>query len=122
MTKLLNSSNVSDLDEMFKLCAPIKDNINIIENIQILFDSLANNIGLTAVEGELNRFGQKNEITLDTVCEIMTNKSIGSEIQRYAEVNNNYLQVHQSSCTNYMYSDLINYLKIDSVDLEGGKL
>ena len=52
-------------------------------------------------------------ITIDTVCETMTNTKLGDPIIRYAAINTQSLWVSQDKCLNFLYSDMIADLKRD---------
>ena len=60
-------------------------------------------------------------ITIDTLCGVMTNKSLGQEIYRYAAVNNLILHTYEQKCLDFSYANMINYLKKTAWNSSAGK-
>ena len=50
-------------------------------------------------------------ITIDTLCGMMTNKSLGQTLYRYAAVNNLTLDTYGEKCLDFSYAGMINELK-----------
>ena len=66
-------------------------------------------------------FLQEDAITIDDLCDVMTNQSIGDELDRYAAVNAMFLY---SDSLNVSYQDYLEFMKNTSWDssaAEGGK-
>lgn len=53
-------------------------------------------------------------ITIETVCDIMTNESSGSAVDRLASVNTLFLNTYQEPCLDYKYDKMIKGIKNDS--------
>lgn len=50
-------------------------------------------------------------ITIDTLCGIMSNDSLGQPLYRYAVVNNLTLDTYGEKCLDFSYANMINDLK-----------
>ncbi|PSN56520.1 hypothetical protein C0J52_14786 [Blattella germanica] len=62
---------------------------------------------------QYNRDNRKSgsNITLDVVCDVMTNESIGTPVHRYAAVNEMLLNDGEENCLDYKYNKMINVLE-----------
>ena len=49
-------------------------------------------------------------ITIDVICRIMTDKSQGSEVERYARVNQLILATYSQKCQDFKYANIISEL------------
>ena len=61
---------------------------------------------------------------MDTLCDIMTDESRGSNIQRYADVNSLILDTYSQPCLNLRYNKLaqsLNHTSWNSVSAKGSK-
>lgn len=58
-------------------------------------------------------------ITIDVVCGIMQNGSLGDEITRYAEVNKVLLEAYGQKCLDFSYSNLVSTLSEESWNSSG---
>lgn len=64
-------------------------------------------------------------ITIDVICGIMTDKSVGDEVDRYAAVNEVILKTYSQPCLDFKYSKMIDGLRQtdwNSSASEGGKI
>ncbi|KAJ9590369.1 hypothetical protein L9F63_016606, partial [Diploptera punctata] len=96
------------INKLFYLCDPIDvKNKNDVSN---LYESLAGNLAGVAQYNKDNREGTHN-ITLDTVCDVMSNQSIGTPVHRFAAVNNILLQASDEKCLDYKYDKMIKELQ-----------
>ncbi|XP_060534670.1 putative serine protease F56F10.1 [Cylas formicarius] len=116
------------LTEMFKLCDPIEDSIENGNDISNFYDNLAGNFAGIAQYNKDNRIGQSPEklnVTLDTLCGIMGNEQSNMlEITRLAQVNALILNMTNQTCTDYVYSKMIDEMRNiswDSESAEGGR-
>ncbi|XP_069679162.1 putative serine protease F56F10.1 [Periplaneta americana] len=95
------------VNKMFKLCDPI----DVLENNDVsnLFESLAGNFAEIAQYNKDNRHfeGTRSDITLDVICGVMTNESLGTPVHRYAAVNNELLLANDQKCLDYKYDKMI---------------
>ncbi|KAG8322018.1 putative serine protease K12H4.7 [Homalodisca vitripennis] len=111
---LKKKSGQKTIDRLFKLCDPIDPtNQNDVWN---LLESLADNF---AVIVQYNKDNVGLPITIDTLCDIMTNKSMGSPLVRYATVNKLLMNIFGEDCVSYKYDEMIEELKETSWTSEG---
>lgn len=114
-----------NLNNLFKLCEPIEEHINKTLDVATLFASLSDNFAGIAQYNKDNRLGKhKSNITLDTLCNIMTNQTLGPQVERLAEINNLILASTNETCLDFLYENAIDELRNTSWDGqqdEGGK-
>ena len=63
-------------------------------------------------------------VTIDDLCDMMTNQSIGDELDRYAAVNAMFLKMQGSDNLDVSYQGYVEFMKNtdwDSSAAEGGK-
>ncbi|KAL4235486.1 Thymus-specific serine protease [Mactra antiquata] len=96
------------LESMFQLCDKINQS-NILDLYGFFSNTAANfenvvqyNKDNRAFEGAIG-----TDITLDTLCDIMTDFTRGTPIQRYADVNTLILNTYSQPCLDYTYDNLI---------------
>lgn len=98
---------VQDLLVVFRLC----DSIDVLEknDVSNLYESLAGNFaGVAQYNGDNRHFeGATFNLTLDTVCDIMVNESLGTPVKRYSLVNEKILEGYKKKCLDYKYDKLI---------------
>ncbi|XP_053402774.1 putative serine protease F56F10.1 [Mercenaria mercenaria] len=98
----------TELEDMFKLCDKI-DPDNILDKAGF-FSNLAGNFEGVVQYNKDNRAFEGaigTDITIDTLCEIMTDFTRGSAIQRYAYVNTLLLKTYSQSCLDFKYTKMI---------------
>ncbi|ESO86391.1 hypothetical protein LOTGIDRAFT_195134 [Lottia gigantea] len=113
------------LKKMFKLC----DDIDIENKLDIanLFSNLANNFEEVVQYNKDNRGfegGVGANITLDVLCDIMTDTSRGLALQRYADVNSLMLSTYSEKCLDFLYYNMIEEMRIsdwNKTDSPGGR-
>ncbi|XP_050530553.1 putative serine protease K12H4.7 [Daktulosphaira vitifoliae] len=116
-TKMLNDliksdqGNVNNNINNFKLCDPLEVNNKI--DLWSLFANLASNFADIIQYYRSNRLGatSTNKPTLDSLCDIMTNKLILSPLDRYALVNEKILNFNSQNCTDYTFNNLVKTYK-----------
>ena len=67
---------------------------------------------------------QEGTVTIDDLCNIMTNNSIGDALDRYAAVNDMFLKMDDSESLNVSYQGYVEFMKNTSWNssaAEGGK-
>ncbi|RUS86001.1 hypothetical protein EGW08_006213 [Elysia chlorotica] len=122
---LTTQAGRSQLKAMFRLCDDI--DVNEKNDIANLFSTLAGNFeGVVQYNKDNRAFegGAGTNITIDTVCGIMTNKALGDELHRYAQVNSLMLKTYSQNCTEFKYSKMIASLRDvawSSEAAEGGR-
>jgi hypothetical protein len=74
-----------------------------------LYESLAGNFaGVAQYNGDNRQFeGGTFNLTLDEVCDIMVNESLGTPVKRYSLVNGKILERYNKKCLDYKYDKLI---------------
>lgn len=86
-------------------------------DVSNFMEILADNFAGVVQYNKDNRAFKKSpgwNITIDTVCDIMTNESIGSAVDRLAAVNTLLLKTYQEPCLDYKYDKMIESIKNDS--------
>ncbi|XP_030749283.1 putative serine protease F56F10.1 [Sitophilus oryzae] len=116
------------LTKLFQLCDPLEKSINNENDVSNFYENLASNFAGIAQYNKDNRLSTKGtalgNITLDTVCDIMTNTSLQSEITRLATFNSLLLNATNQTCLDFKYSKMIGELRNiswDSSQAEGGR-
>lgn len=110
------------IDDKFKLCTSIEDSYNNILDITSFYENIADGFAGVVQYNKDNR-NSKSATTIDDVCEIMTNTSLGPQIHRLAAVTQLLLAAEKLNCMDYKYDESIrNISKIswDSEEAEGG--
>jgi len=68
--------------------------------------------------------GATDNHTLDDLCDVMTDTSLGDELERYAAINSAYLKLSGQDYLDVSYQEYIDFMKgvtWDSPAAEGGK-
>ena len=67
---------------------------------------------------------EADDVTIDDLCDVMTNQSIGDELDRYAAVNAMFLTMQDSESLDVSYQGYVEFMKNSSWNssaAEGGK-
>ncbi|XP_045200645.2 putative serine protease K12H4.7 isoform X2 [Mercenaria mercenaria] len=113
------------MNKIFRLCDKI--NHNALLDLSVFFYNLAENFAGVVQYNNDNRdfLGRKGtKLTIQTVCDIMTDESRGDNIQRYADVNSLILDTYGEQCLNLRYNKLahsLNHTDWNSVSAEGSR-
>ncbi|KAG0722922.1 putative serine protease K12H4.7 [Chionoecetes opilio] len=102
----------SIINKEFRLCTPLDGHNRF--DVANLFSVLAGNVEDVVQYNRDNRAfeGVKGtDITIDTVCEIMMNDTMGSYYIRYASLNSLLLDVAGEKCLDHTYSSMVKELK-----------
>lgn len=105
-----------------RLCDPVEKSIDNIMDISNLFESLASNFAGVVQYNKDN--SPHATITIDQVCDIMVNTTIGPQIDRLAAVNDLLLNESKQKCLDYKYDNMIKLMQNtswDSDEASGGK-
>lgn len=97
------------LNEKFKLCTPIEQSINNIWDMTNFYESIASNFAGVVQYNKDN--SPHATVTIDDVCNIMINTTIGPPIHRLAEVNSLLLKTDGEDCLDYKYDKMINDMR-----------
>lgn len=94
---------------LFRIC----DDLNSKNDIDNFFESLAGNFAGVVQYNKDNRLtpSKSANITIEIVCDIMVNQSIGTPIDRYAQVNSLLLDAYDQKCLDINYKQMIKNMK-----------
>lgn len=112
------------INKKFKLCDPIEKSIENDLDVSNFYEALASNFAGVVQYNKDNRQGKSakiGKITIDTVCGIMTNQTLGSALDRLAEVNRVLLDVYDQKCLDYKYDNMIRQLRNVTWSNEGAR-
>lgn len=109
------------LETDFKLCSPLSEASKL--DIFSFYDQLTDNFAGVAQYNRDNNIGHKSNITIDTICNIMRDKSTESELKRLASFNSIIMNQTEQNCLDYKYETVINNFRSDNwTDVtEGGR-
>nr|XP_022921264.1 putative serine protease K12H4.7 [Onthophagus taurus] len=112
-----------NINKLFQLCDPIEQSVSNTNDIANFFETLSGNFAGIVQYNKDNRIGKssKNNITLDTLCDIMVNDSIGPQIDRLASVNHLLLNAYDQKCLDYKYSKMIDEMRNISWEAESSE-
>eukprot|EP00795_Rhopilema_esculentum_P016900 gene16900-8384_t len=105
------SEGLANLTQIFKLCKPATDdNFDIMNFASSLADNFA---GVVQYNKDNRAFegARGTNITIETLCKIMNDESIGNPLLRYARVNELMLAVYETKCLDASYKDMIQSLR-----------
>merc|ERR1719483_1904450 len=102
----------SMLTKMFKLCKPFdgKDKANIATLVETLIGNIETVVQYNKDRKEFEG-GQWGNITTRVICEIMDDRTAGSELQQFAEVNTLSLKMADAKCLDVDYSNKVSMLR-----------
>ncbi|XP_049538730.1 putative serine protease F56F10.1 [Anopheles darlingi] len=104
------------LNDKFKLCDPIERSIDNPLDVASLFEGLASNFAGVVQYNKDN--SPHATITIDEVCDVMMNTTIGAPVSRLAEVNRMLLEQGNQSCLDYVYDKSVRQMQNISWDSE----
>ncbi|XP_060598932.1 putative serine protease K12H4.7 isoform X1 [Ruditapes philippinarum] len=113
------------MQKIFRLCDKIDHNALL--DLSVFFNNLASNFaGVVQYNNDNREFlgKQGTDLTIKTVCDIMTDESRGDNIQRYADVNSLILDTFGKECLNLRYNKLansLNHTEWGSVSAKGSR-
>lgn len=106
--------NISNSVSQFRLCDPIEKSIKNDQDISNLFENLAS---LFAGVVQYNKdYSPHARVTIDQVCDIMVNTTIGPQVNRLAEVNRLMMNEQKDKCFDYKYEKMVTEMKNVSWD------
>ncbi|XP_025192131.1 putative serine protease K12H4.7 [Melanaphis sacchari] len=98
------------IEKKFQLCYPLDRKNH--KDVSYLFEILADNFAGIVQYNKNNRFysnPERSSVTLETLCDIMVNKSIPTPLDRYAAVNSKILSLYKTDCQDNIYSQTIDF-------------
>lgn len=99
------------INDKFKLCDPVENSIENPLDISNLFESLAGNFAGVVQYSDDNRNTKTKPMDIDDVCKIMVNSSIGTPVDRLAEVTKFLLVQSKQKCLDYKYDKMIDEMR-----------
>lgn len=87
----------------------MEHSVDIPSDISNLYESLASNFAGVVQYNKDN--SPHARITIDQVCDVMDNQTIGAQIDRLAAVNDLLLKDGNQTCLDYKYDKLCNEMK-----------
>ncbi|XP_055628835.1 putative serine protease F56F10.1 [Toxorhynchites rutilus septentrionalis] len=97
------------LTDKFRLCDPVEKSISNPLDISGLFEAVASNFAGIVQYNKDNSPHAK--ITIDQVCDVMVNQSIGVPVSRLAVVNEMVMKQDEVKCLDYVYDKTIKQMK-----------
>ncbi|KAK9499853.1 hypothetical protein O3M35_002811 [Rhynocoris fuscipes] len=99
------------ISKKFKLCSPI--DISLKKDVSSLATILADNFAGIVQYNKDNRISSSptGNVTIDDLCKIMIDRSLGEPLDRYAAVNSYMMGLESVKCLNYSYADSINEMR-----------
>lgn len=121
-TLLLHMVGQRSIDDKFKLCDKIERSIDNPLDVSNFYLSLSDNFAGVVQYNHDNRASTlKLNLTVEKLCSIMTDKSLGNEINRLAAVNSLLLQTSNETCLDYKYDNMLDELRNTSWDAEASE-
>lgn len=107
-----------NLNKIFALCDPIGENIDNADDISNFYEGIADDFaGIVQYNKDQRISGSTGaNITIDVVCDIMVNQTIGPPVNRLGKVNDLLLTTNQEKCLDYKYDKMINFMRNISWD------
>jgi len=104
------------VNQKFKLCDEIEKSIDNPLDVANLYENLAGNFAGVVQYNKDNSPHAK--LTIDDLCKVMVNETIGVPVTRLAVVNEMLLQQENQTCLDYKYDKMISEMKNTSWDAE----
>ncbi|XP_030372070.1 putative serine protease F56F10.1 [Scaptodrosophila lebanonensis] len=108
-----------NLDEKFRTCTPIKDSIENQLDISNFFENLAGNFAGVVQYNKDN--SPHANLTIDDICDVMLNSTVGPPVTRLGIINEMLLQQSNATCLDYKYDKMVADMKNVSWDSEAAK-
>ncbi|XP_062136951.1 putative serine protease K12H4.7 [Drosophila sulfurigaster albostrigata] len=108
-----------NLDDKFKTCTPLKDSIENPLDIASFFENIAGNFAGVVQYNKDN--SPHATVTIDEICDIMLNTTIGPPVTRLGAVNDLLLKDSKTKCLDYKYDKMVADMKNVSWDSETAK-
>ena len=97
-------------EKLLRLCDPLDPSNEL--DVANLFENLAGNFEGVVQYNKDNRISAKGaNITIDVLCDMMTDSSLGSPLARYAAINSMQLDLSGEKCLDYKYDKFLKDMK-----------
>ncbi|RZC42670.1 serine protease K12H4.7 [Asbolus verrucosus] len=102
-----------NLNQIFNLCDPIQESLENPQDISNFYETIADDFAGVVQYNKDNRIGKPkgSNITIDIVCDIMVNQTIGPPVNRLGKVNDLLLSTYDEKCLDYQYDKMIDTLR-----------
>nr|CAD7456840.1 unnamed protein product [Timema tahoe] len=110
------------LKELFRPCDAIDPTNE--ADVATLYETLAGNFAGVVQYNKDNRAfegSRGTNITIDVVCELMSDETIGPAVTRYAAVNSLLLDAYNQNCTDFSYDNMIKSMRNTSWNSSAGE-
>lgn len=104
------------LTEKYQLCDPVEKSISNPLDIANLYEGIASDFAGVVQYNKDNR--DNNHVSIDDVCDLMCNQTIGAPVTRLAAVNSLLLKENGQKCLDYKYDKMVHDMKNISWDSE----
>ncbi|XP_054770679.2 putative serine protease K12H4.7 [Lytechinus pictus] len=114
---MMHMTGWQTLTKIFNLCSPL--NGSSINDVANFYETIAGNFMEIVQYNKDNKGfeGGSNNVTIDTLCDIMANESLGTELSRYAAVS---ALLSDGECVDASYEKMISEMRETSWDSEAG--
>lgn len=104
------------LTEKYQLCDPVEKSVENPMDISNLYENLAGDFAGVVQYNKDNR--DNNNVSIDDLCDLMTNQTIGPPVTRLAAVNRMLLKENKQTCLDYKYDKMVEEVKNTSWESE----
>lgn len=112
---LTTGNNTKDLNKLLNLCSPIEESLDSLLDISNLYQGIASQFSYVV---QYNQDDQAAVGSIDSVCNILANTTLGGPLERVAEVNNIILTELGETCLDYKYDTMVDSLRNASWESE----
>lgn len=99
-----------------RTCDPVENSVDSSDDMSNLFENLASNFAGVVQYNKDN--SPHATVTIDDVCAIMVNQTIGAQVDRLAAVNKLILDEANQTCLDYKYDKLVQSMQNTSWESE----
>ncbi|XP_036215070.2 putative serine protease F56F10.1 isoform X2 [Bactrocera oleae] len=98
-----------NVDKKLNTCTPIGESVTIELDMSNFFQKLADNIAFVVQFNKVNR--PEAYHTIDDVCNVMVNETIGAPFERLGIVNDMVLKDLKENCIDYKYNNMLTKMR-----------
>ncbi|CAG9854739.1 unnamed protein product [Phyllotreta striolata] len=114
---MLSKDGKRTVDKKFKLCDKIEESSAL--DVSNFYSNLATMFGSVVQFNHDNTgFNEEYNLTTEQFCGIMTNKTLGAEIDRLAAINDIMMNIYGETCNEYTYESYVGPMKNVSWEAE----
>ncbi|XP_053672451.1 putative serine protease F56F10.1 [Anopheles nili] len=97
------------LNDKFKLCDPVEKSVGNPLDVASLFEAIASNFAGVVQYNKDN--SPHATVTIDEICDVMMNQTMGAPVSRLAKVNLMLLQSSNETCLDYLYDKTVQQMQ-----------